>query len=657
MSNNALSLARPPAGPNELGFPVHPLGDGRPRNVYERATPFTPYGVVERDKQTNDLFRETMGGIVKMIVEEFALANIGPLAAACTIHPITNPNTMRVVVKRRIMKPGRYQQTASFGIPHILTSRETQQEVTAQRYIIGAYAESVYTETPEGAARLVAAMRQIGFAWTRTIQAELIRALFEESAPVGATSAQAIVRESDAGVKSAMLAEHCLNLMRLVALPRKRLDGKAILRDIVNEEARSRNQPAPDAIFVAEGFDGTVPVGPEQFRAANSTEAVANMAIGHTLPAGAYVAVPAILEGNRRDEAFAAHYPIGLFHPGFDPVRGIDDYNPLEMSSALQSTTIADHNTRRWVTIHARHVLDNCGLFRDGDGRLSAYGDAFFGGGEYGTLNGFLRANGINLEADNPLCGKSGLFDAVLRDVTKASVLRHVNENGLLPFGYVVLRNVLTYAGAAIATCGKPVDALIGSASLDSTKTALLEQLATSVGFLGARVTNADGVIHLPGVVPIRIVSGGGLDAAQLADFGDRDDMANFRERLTVDAKSWVIVPVWPGEVERLIQAQVVYPNFRDPASGEDQIPSWTATAGLRQTLSKHAALTLDQVLRGGVGARRPAFYARSHTFGAVMGATGQPEYRAERCVDAILGSGQPVKPDSFSNLYQRFVF
>lgn len=658
----SLALARPPVGPNQQGFPVHPLGDStRERSPFELYTPWSAYGTVERDKQTNDMFRTTMGGLVRLIVEEFALANVGALISACTVHPINNPNSMRIVVKRRIMKPGVYKQTASFGVPHILTSRETQQEVTAQRYIIGAYAESIYTETPEGAARLVAAMRQIGFAWTRTIQVELQRVLFEESYPIGSRSVDQFVRTTDPARRSALLAEHCLNRMRLYALPRKRPDGHILLRKILTEEARQRNKAAPDTIFVAEMAQLEMPVTPNLFKGSETTDAFANAAMAHQVPKGSYAHVADILEGNARTPAFVDAYPVGLFHPGFDPLKAYDELNPNELTASMHNIVFADHQTKRWATVTTRHVLDSVGFFGAGGG-LSAAGLAFFRTPPpivNPTLNDFLEQFGMDIPPQNAqntgFAGGVNLFGTPLANLTKDDFLRHLNTGGLLPFGYVVLRNVQTRAGAAIATCGKPVDALIGTAQMDATKTALLEMLATSVGFMGARVTDVDGVIHAPGVVTQELTAGGSFSKAEIVDLADPNQIRAFLDGRS--EKRILILPVWPGEVEALIQKQVVYPDLHDPANpGAYQVPSY---AVLRQALGGQSIvssrLRLDQVLAGGIGARVPAFYARSHTLGATMGVTGQPEFRVPRCVDAIFGSGTEIHPDSFANLFEQF--
>lgn len=656
----ALALARPPVGPNQQGFPVHPLGDStRERSPFELYTPWSAYGTVERDKQTNDMFRTTMGGLVRLIVEEFALANVGALISACTVHPINNPNSMRIVVKRRIMKPGVYKQTASFGVPHILTSRETQQEVTAQRYIIGAYAESIYTETPEGAARLVAAMRQIGFAWTRTIQVELQRVLFEESYPIGSRSVDQFARTTDAARRSALLAEHCLNRMRLYALPKKRPDGHILLRKILTEEARQRNKAAPDTIFVAEMAQLEMTVTPNLFKGSETTDAFANAAMAHQVPKGSYAHVADILEGNARTPAFVDSYPLGLFHPGFDPLKAYDELNPNELTASMHNIVIADHQTKRWATVTTRHVLDSVGFFDANGGGLSVAGLAFFRGtNNAATLGDFLEGFGMDIPPQNAqntgFAGGVNLFAQATPTLTKDDFLRHLNTGGLLPFGYIVLRNVQTRAGAAIATCGKPVDALIGTAQMDATKTALLEMLATSVGFMGARVTDVDGVIHAPGVVTQELTAGGSFSKAEIVDLSVRQDIVDFLDGRR--AKRILILPVWPGEVEALIQKQVVYPDLHDPANpGAYQVPSY---AVLRQALGGQSIvssrLRLDQVLAGGIGARVPAFYARAHTLGATMGVTGQPEFRVPRCVDAILGS-EEVRPDSFANLFEQF--
>lgn len=653
----ALAAARPPVGPNQMGFPVHPLGDStKERSPFELFTPWSSYGTVERDKQTNDMFRAALGSLVRVIVEEFAIAGVGPLISACTVHPISNPNNMRIVVKRRVMKPGTYKQTASFGVPHILTSRETQQEVTAQRYIIGAFAESIYTETPEGAARLVAAMRQIGFAWTRTIQVELQRVLFEESHPIGSQSVDKFQRTPDSE-RPRLLAEHCLDMMRLFALPRKRPDGHILLRKLLTEEARQRNKVAPDYIFVAEQAQLEMPVTPQLQKASETTEAFANNAISHNLPKGSYSHVPDILEGNGRQAAFVDRTPLGCFHPGFDPAKAVDELNPNELTPAMHNTVIADHRTERWATITMRTVLDKCGLFA-ANGQLNARGLAFFQNAP--DLDTFMAGFGIAVRPNalnQGFRGTVNLYSTPLANLTKTDFLNHLESGGLNPFGYIILRNLQTRTGAAIATVGKPVDALIGTVSMDATKTALLEMLATSVGFMGARVTDVDGVLNAPYVVPVEHVAGGSVSKEEIVDLGVSTDLDQFRSGR--GQKRIVILPVWPGEVERLVQKQVVYPDLSDPtAPNTYQIDSYRVLRNVpvpNQMGSVSSALGLQQVLAGGIGAAIPAFYARSHTLGAKMGATGQPEFCEVRCVDAIFGSGVPIQPDSFSNLFKAF--
>lgn len=668
-----LDLSRSHPGPSGSGFNIKSLSDSSSREVRQLNTPFTPYGLVERDAQQEAMFRETMGGIVRQIVYDFALTGVGPLLSICNVHAATNPNELRVVVRTRVYKPGRFRETASFGAPHYLTQRETQAEVTARRFILGAYFESVFTATVDGMARLVNAMRQVGYAWTRTIMAELVRALME-SLPMGADILPELMRQSDARERSRMLAQRCLDDADLVAVTRKRLDGFAVLRSAIAKEARARVQPPPGPVFVAEGFEPQPPVTPALAQGANTSEAVAVAALNHNLPTGTYVGVPAVLDDESQKLAFEASVPIGELHPGFCPLWALHNLNPNDMSPQMQTTTFADHATKRWTTVHVRTVLDNCGLFA-ADGSITRRGIAFFsapvsraragaqnrGGNEdededggavaetaagNATVNDYLAAFGITLEGR--LAGGNNLGATPIRSLRKANVLAHVAAGGLLPFGYDVLRNVGTQMGAAIAASGKPVDAIIGQAQVDTTKTSLLEQLVTSVGFLGAAITEQRGVYNAPKVVPIRIKSGASAHESALANLDLPEDVESFKSDRSLGAKTWCIVPCWPGEVGELLQQLVAYPNFRDPATGELQLPSFQ-TLGL--TLSSRT-MTVNEVLRGGVKANRPAYYAPSHTLGATLSGIGAPVYTLVRCVDAILGSGD-IQADTFANLFR----
>jgi hypothetical protein len=639
--SSALLLSQNYARPSERGFNMRPLHEiESDRNVRQMHTPFTPYGTIERNSQQDAFFRESLGGAVRQLVEEYVLETAGPLLSAVNVYPATNPNDLRIQVATLTMKPGMFRPAASFSAPHYLTQRETRAEVTAKRFILGLYMESLFTQTAMGITRLIYAMRQVAYAWLRTMQYELAQTMMA-AAPVMAHIVTQLNRQTDPEQRSKDLREACLLYGALFMLPSKDIDGNVRLRQMLNTEARRRLVAPPSAIYVPEGARLEVGVTPELLRASTYSEQVASMALQHNMPKGSYIEVPPVQLGDSVHHAFEEVHPIGLVHPGADPAHVMHNVNPNEMPIQLYSTTIADYATRQMVTVHLGQALRATGLW-DGNGRITDLGKRFFGQGLGGNENGTFRAYLAHFKMD-VLTGFEGNADLSVLDrpifaTTLPQILAHVASGGICPVGYYVLRHLQVRTASAVATSGKPLSAIVGSVETDQTKTLLLEHQATMVATFGASITDHDRMFRVPAQVPIAHLAGGEIHENTLAHVGVPSEVASFRQGRSNAARSWIILAAHPGEPSHIARLGVLYPKSVDPATLGVQLRSAVAYNGSDAVCPFAREATVGEVLSAGKGMLRPASYLIDRTLGAELGATGQPCYTLVRCNSALFG-------------------